>query len=231
MVEFPSNGQTTSGYLATPASGPGPGVMVIQEYWGLVAHIKDVADRLSREGFSALAVDLYHGDSTTEPDEAGKKLMALRMADAGRDMSAAVSWLLSSGRASGDAVGTVGFCMGGGLSLLLATLRPEVKACVIYYGVFPSPWTDFQPDLSRINGPVLGHFGDSDSYTSVAAASELEKQIRDAGKEVEFHFYAGCDHAFFNDTRPEAYNAGAAQLGWDRTLALFRRQLGPDARS
>jgi carboxymethylenebutenolidase len=229
MVEFPSNGQTAAGYVATPHSGAGPGVVVIQEYWGLVPHIKDVCDRLAREGFSALAVDLYHGDSTTEPDEAGKKMMALRMADAGRDMSAAVTWLLSSGRASGDTVGTVGFCMGGGLALYLATLRPEVRACVIYYGVFPSPWADFDPDLSRINGAVLGHFGDSDPYTTTGAAAELEQRIRAAGKEVEFHWYPGCGHAFFRDTTPDTHNPEAAQLSWDRTLALFRRQLGPDA--
>lgn len=229
MVEFPSNGQSASGYLATPSSGPGPGVIVIQEWWGLVPHIKDVCDRLAQEGYSALAVDLYHGETSNEPDDAAKRMMELRVADAGRDMSGAVSWLLGSGRAAGDAVGSVGFCMGGSLSLYLAAIRPEVRACVMYYGIVPYPWPDADLDLSRIQGSVLGHFGESDAHMTPEKVHQLEQRLRDAGIDVEFHIYAGCDHAFFNDTRPEVYNADAARLSWDRTLAFYRRQLGPDA--
>src|SRR5438552_5825365 len=118
MVEFPSNGTSAEGYLATPAGGSGPGVVVIQEWWGLVPHIKDVADRFAAAGFVALAPDLYHGESTTEPDEAGKKMMAMNIEKAAKDMSGAVDAVAE--RSSNAAkIGVVGFCMGGGLALLL----------------------------------------------------------------------------------------------------------------
>src|SRR5437588_2806383 len=113
--------------------------------------------------------------------------------------------------------------MVGGLSLYLATLRPEVMATVAYYGVIP--WPGVQPDLSKINGPVLGHWGELDSFNSREQVEALEKRLRDAGARVEFHWYPGCDHAFFNDDRPEVHKADAARLSWDRTLALFRSTL------
>src|ERR1043165_1844986 len=94
MVDFPSNGDTGSGYLARPAAGAGLGLLVIQEWWGLVPHIKDVCDRFAAEGFTALAPDLYRGESTTEPDEAGKLMMALNLERAAKDLSGAVDWLL-----------------------------------------------------------------------------------------------------------------------------------------
>ena len=223
-VEFPSNGQSASGYLATPASGSGPGVVVIQEWWGLVPHIEDTCDRFAAEGFTALAVDLYHGSSASnhEPDEAGKLMMEMELPRAAKEMAGAVQWLLQSDRATGNAVGTVGFCMGGGLALLLATLRPEVRACSAYYPVMP--WPSFSADWSKLSGPVLGHFGERDGWNTHEKVDELERQLAAGGQHVEFHWY-DADHAFFNDTRPEAYSAEATRLSWDRTLALFRQQL------
>ncbi len=225
MVEFPSNGQTASGYLATPASGSGPGIVVIQEWWGLVPHIKDVCDRYAAEGFTALAVDLYHGStaSNQEPDEAGKLLMSLELPRAVKEMSGAVQWLLQSDRTTGDRVGTVGYCAGGALALLLATVRPEVKACVVYYGV--APWEGYDPDFSKLQGPVLGHWATDDDFNTPEKIEQLEQQLRAAGKSVEFQWYEGTHHAFFNDTRPEVYDADAARLSWDRTLAFFRQHL------
>src|SRR5437868_15034201 len=120
-VEFPSNGTTGHGYLAVPASGSGPGVIVIQEWWGLVDHIKDVCDRFAAEGFVALAPDLYHGETTTEPDEAGKLMMAMNLGQAGRDMGGAVTYLQGHDATAGGPVGVTGFCMGGGLAMVLAT--------------------------------------------------------------------------------------------------------------
>lgn len=224
MVEFPGNGETAQGYLATPSSGSGPGVVVIQEWWGLVPHVKDVCDRLAREGFTALAVDLYHGAaaSNEEPDEAGKLMMELDVPRAAKEMKGAARWLAASDRTTGQGVGVVGFCMGGGLSIYMATLAPEVRACVVYYGVIP--WESVKPDYSKLNGPVLGHWGTEDTFNTREQVEVMEKAIRDAGKPVEFHWYE-ADHAFFNDTRPEVHDADAARLSWDRTLAFFRQQL------
>jgi len=220
MVSFPSNGHTCEGYLATPASGRGPGVIVIQEWWGLVPHIKDVADRLAAEGYVALAPDLYHGKTTTEPDEAGKLMMSMKMDEAARDMAGAFDYLKAHNATTGK-IGSVGFCMGGGLSLYLATLRP-VDACVIYYGVVPG---GVKPDINNIKGAVLGHYAENDAWASPETAEALRKQIAGAGKQVEFYTYPGTGHAFFNDDRPEAYVADAAKLSWERTLAFYKRHL------
>ena len=226
MVEFPSNGQSASGYLATPSSGSGPGIVVIQEYWGLVPHIKDLCDRYAAEGFTALAVDLYHGEIAKEPDDAGKKLMALELPRAVKEMGGAVQWPLQSGTATGDGVGVVGYCAGGGLALLLATARPEAHACVVYYPVMP--WPGFDPDYTKLNGPVLGHFAENDRSNPPDKVEALERRLRASGQHVEFHWYAGTRHAFFNDARPEVYDPDAARLSGDRTLAFFRQHLGVD---
>ncbi len=222
IVNFPSNGQEAEGYLAKPASGSGPGVIVIQEWWGLVPHITDICDRLAAEGFVALAPDLYHGETTAEPDEAGKLMMGLNIDQAAKDMSGAVDYLAGLDSATGDSVGCVGFCMGGGLSLYLASLKPEIGACVIYYGVLPGA----QPNLANVQASVLGHYAENDDFANPAAARELESQLSSLGKNVEFHIYDGTDHAFFNDTRPDAYNEAAAKTSWERTLAFFKAHLG-----
>ena len=222
-VTFPSNGQEAEGYLAKPASGSGPGVVVIQEWWGLVPHIKDICDRFANEGFVALAPDLYHGETTTEPDEAGKLMMAMNVEQAAKDMSGAVDYLVGLDAAAGDTVGCVGYCIGGGLSLWLASLRAQVGACVVYYGVLPP---GAAPDYAKLPAPVLGHFAENDQFANPAAARDMESKIKAAGQQAEFHIYPGTDHAFFNDTRPEVYNAEAAKLSWERTLAFFRQELG-----
>ena len=139
MVTFKSNGHTCDGYIA----GSGPGVLVIQEWWGLVPHIKDVVDRLAEAGFTALAPDLYHGESSTEPDGAGKLMMALNLEQAAKDLSGAIALLQE--RSGAPKVGVVGYCMGGGLALVVASQRPDAVAAVApYYGVIP--WATAQPD-------------------------------------------------------------------------------------
>jgi carboxymethylenebutenolidase len=224
MVSFPSNGGSAEGYLATPASGKGPGVVVIQEWWGMVPWIKSVADRFAEAGYVALAPDLYHGATTNEPDEATKLMMAMKMDVAARDMSGAYDYLKSHAASTGK-VGCVGFCLGGGLSLFMATLKP-VDACVIYYGVLPG----VQPDLSKLAGPVLGHYAENDGWATPDAAKALEQQIKDAGKTVEFQIYAGAQHAFCNPN-PEVekagghYNEAAAKISWDRTIAFYKQHL------
>jgi carboxymethylenebutenolidase len=138
IVEFPSNGHTGRGYLARSVEGAGPGVVVIQEWWGLVPHIQDLCDRFAAEGFTALAPDLYGGKTTTEPDEAGKLMMSMNLEQAARDMGGAIDFLESSDAVRGEGVGVVGFCMGGGLALMLAVQRPDdVRAVVPFYGLIP----------------------------------------------------------------------------------------------
>ena len=225
MIEFPSNGSTAGGYLALPGGGSGPGVVVIQEWWGLVDHITDVCDRFAAAGFVALAPDLYHGQKVApgEPDEAGKAMMAMKMDRAARDMSGAVDEVRRRG--GRDKVGVIGFCMGGGLALVLATQRPDAVAAVVpAYGIIP--WPDAQPDYGAMSAAVLGHYAEKDDYFTPEAAQALAEQLRGLGKSVEIHVYPGADHAFFNDTRPEVYDADAANLLWDRTVAFFREQLG-----
>ena len=222
MVKFPSNGHEGEGYLASPASGSGPGVIVIQEWWGLVPHIKDVADRLASEGFVALAPDLYNGKTASEPDEAGKLMMELNIHQAARDMSGAVDYLIGLDAATGEKAGCVGFCVGGGLSMYLASQNANIGACVIYYGVLPMA----QADNANIQAPILGHYADNDDFLKVDAVRELEGTLKNLGKDVQFHIYEGTEHAFFNDSRSDVYNAEAAKQSWERTLAFFRQHLG-----
>ena len=220
MIEFESNGRSTSGYLATPDSGKGPGVLVIQEWWGLVDHIKQVADRLAAAGFVALAPDLYAGESAAGPDDAGRRMMALDIDAAGRDLHAAASHLLAMDAVAPKKVAALGFCMGGQLALYAATAHPEVAAAVDFYGIHPS----VTPDFTKLAGPVLCHFGKSDEFVKEDDARALVEAIKSAGGEVEAHFY-DAGHAFFNDSRPEAYLADPAKLAWDRTLAFLRTHL------
>ena len=221
MVQFASNGGKTDGYLSIPQSGSGPAVVVIQEWWGLVDHIKDVCDRFAAEGFVALAPDLYHGKSTKSPDEAGKLMMALRIDEAEKDLSGAVNYLFQQSFTTSDSVGVVGFCMGGALSLYTATKNVDVGACVVFYGGHPN----VKPDLPKLYAPMLGLYAERDGFVTPALARELESKLRALGKPVEVHIYPETDHAFFNDTRPEVYNAEAAADAWRRTVEFLRKSL------
>jgi carboxymethylenebutenolidase len=220
-VEFASNGAKTQGYLATPASGGGPAVIVIQEWWGLVDHIKDVADRFAAAGFVALAPDLYHGDSAQKPDDAGRLMMALDVARAARDLEGAVAYLLARSGVSARKVGVVGFCMGGQLALATACLSADVGAAVDFYGVHPNVKLDF----AKLAAPVLGLFAERDAFVTPEAARKLERDVRAAGKAIEVHIYPDADHAFFNDTRPDVFNREAATDAWNRTTQFFRCHL------
>ena len=218
MTTFASNGHTCDGYVA----GDGPGVIVIQEWWGLVPHITDVADRFAAAGFTALAPDLYHGESSTEPDGAGKLMMALNLERAAKDLSGAITRLQElTGR---QKVGVVGYCMGGGLALVLASLRPDaVAAAAPYYGVIP--WASAQPDWAAIEARIVGEYAENDGMAAPDAVRRLESTLRDLGKDATLHIHPGTDHAFFNDTRPEVYDADASATAFARTVELFRSAL------
>jgi carboxymethylenebutenolidase len=221
MIAFPANGRTAEGYLALPPSGRGPGLLVIQEWWGLVDHIKDLADRFAREGYVALAPDLYHGEKTKSPDQAGKLLMALDIAETAKDLRGAATYLLERTEVQPKKVGAVGFCMGGQLALFAGTAHPDViDAVVDFYGIHP----EVDPDVSRLSGPVLAHFAKRDKSVPEPAAKALVERIRAAGKSVEAYFY-DADHAFFNDQRPEVHDRASSELAWGRTIEFLRRVL------
>src|ERR1700752_1559526 len=221
LVEFNANGRTASGYLAIPVEGSGPGVIVIQEWWGLVDHIKDVCERFADEGFIALAPDLFHGKTTKSPDEAGKLMMALRIDEAEKDISGAIEYLLDHEAITGDNVGIVGFCMGGALSLYTATKNANVGACVVFYGGHPN----VKPDLANLQSPVLGLYGERDKSVTPESVHKLEQQLKSLGKEVTVVIYPNADHAFFNDTRPAVFQPEAAEDAWQRTIDFFSKYL------
>jgi carboxymethylenebutenolidase len=226
LVEFQSDGSTGRGYLTTGA-GAGPGVVVIQEWWGLVPHIEDVCERFASEGFTAFAPDLFRGKTVPngEPDEAEKEMMALAIPQAARDLSGAVDYLVGHPMVRGQGVGGVGFCMGGGLALWLASLRPDqVRAVVPFYGAIP--WPDAQPDWDRITAAVEGHYGEVDDWATPELAQDIERQLADRGRDVRIFRYARVGRAFFNDTRREAYDEDAARQAWVRTLEFLRAKLG-----
>jgi carboxymethylenebutenolidase len=221
MVKFQSNGGTTSGYLAMPKSGQGAGVIVIQEWWGLVPHIKDVADRFAAEGYVALAPDLYHGETTDSPDRAGKLMMSLRIDEAEKELRGAIEYLLNNQSAEPKKIGTVGFCMGGLLSLYAASKNPQVNACVIFYGGFPG----VEPDLPNLKAPVLGLYAEKDGFVTADLVRQLERKLQTLRKQADIHIYPGVDHGFFNDTRPVVYNEEAATDAWQRVLKFYDQHL------
>jgi carboxymethylenebutenolidase len=221
MISFPANGGTVQGYLALPPGGTGPGLIVIQEWWGLVDHIKDLCDRFAAEGYVALAPDHYHGKQTKSPDEAGKMFMALNIAQAGKEMRGAAEFLHGHPAVSPKRVGILGFCMGGQLALYAAQEHADRLSCAVdFYGVHPH--VPVAPERVRV--PVLGHFGLDDTSVPVDGVKALAAKVAAAGGSLEAHFYH-AGHAFFNDTRPTAYNAEAAALAWERTLRFLGEHL------
>ncbi len=220
---FPSGTGTAHGYLALPESGSGPGVIVIQEWWGLTDHIADVCDRLAGEGFVALAPDLYGGRTTHDADEAGSIMMSLPVEESARDLGGAVDFLLASEAVTSSKVGAVGFCMGGGFVLLLAAQQGDkVGAAVPFYGVGPGVPEQF----SGLTASVLGHYGERDDFYPADAARAQEQQIRtESGADVTFHFYDAA-HAFHNDQNPlGTYSPDDATLAWSRTVSFLKDTL------
>ena len=222
MIEFPINAHSAPGYLAQPADGQAhPGVVVIQEWWGLVPHIKDVAERLAHEGFVALAPDLYHGEAADEPDEARKLAMALDANRAVQEIAAAARYLRKMENVAPQKVGVVGWCMGGGLSLSTAAHHADlIGAAVVFYG---RPLT--ASDTAKLQVPVLGLYAEHDHGIPVEAVHTFAAEMQKQNVPHKVHIYPGASHAFFNDTRPQIYQAAAAQDAWQKTLAWFRTYL------
>jgi len=203
-------------YVATPASGQGPGVVVLQEWWGLVPQIRDVCDRLARSGFVALAPDLYRGESTTDPDVAGRLMMELEIERAGRDLEAAVEALRRESATTGHQIGCIGFCMGGQLALYAACRRSEIAAVVDCYGVHPKVSLDF----GACRAKVLGVFAENDDFISAADVQLLDEALSKAGVDAKLLTYVGVQHAFLNDARPDVFDAETAAEAW-RDIETF----------
>jgi carboxymethylenebutenolidase len=224
MVSFPSNGGTCDGYLAMPGSGTGAGVIVIQEWWGLVDHIRNVTDRFAAEGFVALAPDFYHGAHSDEPDEAMRLLMGMAMDQAAKDIQGAARYLDSRGEVTSHGVGVVGFCMGGSLALWSGALAEEVKVAVGFYpGV---PWENMAPTWGNYaNKSAMIHASEDDGTSKAEGIQTAVLGIERAGGDVEVYDYPGSHHAFFNDDRPEVYDKEHSDSAWRRTLDLLGSRL------
>jgi len=226
MVSFASNGTTAQGYLALPASGSGPGVMVIQEWWGLVPQIKSICDRLAEEGFVALAPDLYHGEIAqhTEMDKAAKLMTEMPMDRAARDMGGAIEYLLDQPAVISPKVGVLGFCMGGMLALLIGAKQGDrVGAVVPYYG---APLGENAPDWSGLTAPVHGHYAEQDDFFPPAAIEALERELRTMGKDVRLDVHPGTGHAFANEENAlGTYDATVCGECWSSTVGFLRDRL------
>src|SRR6056297_1066792 len=223
VVAMDVQGAPVEGYLALPQSGSGPGVLVIQEWWGLVPHIRSVVERLAVAGFVAMAVDHYRGVETSEPDEAKKLMMGMQIAAVAADLAAGADYLLCREDVTGDSVGSIGFCMGGGLSLLAPTVGPISSAIAFYPAM---PWPDYHPDWQQYAGKAaLIHKAESDEPHAGPRIAEYADAIRTAGGEISIFDYPGSEHAFFNDDRPEVFHADHAQVAWQRSIDFLDARL------
>jgi carboxymethylenebutenolidase len=222
-VEFPSNGTVASGYLVKPPAGSGPGVLVIQEWWGLDSGIKEMADRLGAAGFVALVPDLYHGELAghQEMDKAAHLMQSLPPERAGRDMSGAVDYLAGHSAVTSEGIGVVGFCMGGMLSFIIAVNRPDkVKAVVPFYGF---PQGEMEPDWSKLTASISGHMAEHDNYFPPAAAHALEAKLRGMGKNVTLTVHPGTGHAFMAPHNAlGTLNATLAAQIWAEVVSFLR---------
>lgn len=215
------NGEAVPGIIAMPPSGSGPALIVIQEWWGLVPHIQHLVQRFAEEGFVTLAVDHYRGVETTEPDEAQKLMIGLNIAQVSEDLAAAARDLLAREEVEGDRVCVVGFCMGGGLALLGPTVSDEICCTVAFYPAMP--WPDYAPDWTRYAGKsALVHKAETDESWAGAAIAAYGEAIDANGGSLTALEYPGSVHAFFNDARPDVFQADNAELAWQRTLAFLR---------
>ncbi len=226
MVSFPVNGSDADGYLAVPDQTPAPGLLVLQEWWGLEDSLKGVCDRLAGEGFVALAPDLYHGEVAghTEMDKANALMESLPPDRAGRDMGGAVDYLVAHDAVSGDQVGVIGFCMGGLLTLMISAFQGDrVAAAVPFYG---APLGDSEPDWSGLTAKVQGHFAANDDFFPPEAVKDLESRLQAMGKDVSFDVVEGTGHAFAGGHNAlGTYDEEKAEACWAQALAFLRENL------
>ena len=215
MREFQTDGRTISAYLAVPEHGSGPGVLVLHAWWGLNDFFKQVCDRLAREGFIALAPDLYHGKTTTSTDEAYQLASEHIMSEeTSQDLTASIDYLLKQPGRRGETLGAVGFSLGGFWAL---GLSDHIAAIVTFYGTTP-------PERVKAEADVLGHFAEHDDEEPVEQVRQFEEALRSSGRQVSFFTYPGTRHWFFEENRPE-YDAEAARVAWERTIEFLHQRL------
>ena len=218
------DGKDASGYYVEPAAGSqAPGVVIVQEWWGVNDQIKGVANRFAERGYRALVPDLYRGEVGLDAKEAQHLMEGLNFGDAaGEDIRGAVQYL----KASSNKVGVTGFCMGGALALLAAANVPEADAVVAWYGFPPLDYLD----ASQIKAPLMGHFANQDAFFKIEQVDLLEEKLTKAGVNYTFHRY-DAQHAFANEVPidpniPTKYHPVAAETAWQRTLEFFDQHLG-----
>jgi carboxymethylenebutenolidase len=219
MIEFQRpDGGYSNAYLASAGDGA-PGVILIQEWWGLKPHILEIAERLATAGITALAPDLYRGRQASSADEANHLMQGLDFADAThQDLRGAMNYL--NEQQGCRSVGVMGFCMGGALTVAAAVHLPELAAAVCFYGIPPTEFAD----PARIAMPFQGHFASRDDWCTPAAVDGLVARMQAAGQQPEIHRYE-ADHAFFNNSRPEVFQPQSAAQAWQRTLNFFQHHL------
>ena len=222
MVSYPSGEETISGFLVLPeGAGPHPALVVIQEWWGLNDWVKEQAQKLADEGYVALAVDLYRGKVATNPEEAHELMRGMPQDRAVRDLKATFAYLAARKDVNRNRIGSIGWCMGGGLSLQLAIHEPKLAACVVNYGSMPTDPADIQ----KIRAPILGSFGAEDRGISPESVHAFEKAMKAADKRLDVKIYEGAGHAFQNPNNQSGYRPEATADSWNRTLAFLNRTL------
>ena len=218
-MDYQTGQKTDKGYLALPSSGTGPGILVLHAWWGLNEFFVELCDRLAKEGYVALAPDLYDGSVASGIEEAKELLGGIDSEAAQQKVLQALDALQQHSAVQGDKIGALGCSMGASWTLLLSTLRPQqIAAAVLFYGVDGVDFT-----VSRC--AYLGHFAENDVWDPLEQARLMEADMRAAGREVTFYVYPGVGHWFFEANQPEAYNEEAAHLAWDRTVAFLNRYL------
>ena len=221
-IALRSGDETVSAYLAVPDSGgPHPALVVIHEWWGLNDWVKEQAQKFAEQGYMTLAVDLYRGKVAYDPNLAHELSRGLPQDQAIRDLKAAFNYLASRPDVRKDKIGSVGWCMGGGFSLLLAVNESKLAACVVNYGSMP---TD-KDEIQRIQAPVLGSFGAEDRGIPPSAVAAFEDAMKAAHKSIEVKIYEGAGHAFENPNNKLGYREAAANDAWARTLDFLNRTL------
>jgi len=222
-VTFKSGAATASGFLATPAGkGPFPAVVVIQEWWGLNDWVRDQARALAKEGYVALAVDLYRGKVTAKQEEAHQFMMGLSQDQAISDLKGGFAYLAGRAEVKKGRIGSVGWCMGGMYSLKLAVGEPALAAAVAYYGMPPTK----AEDIASIKAPVLGNYGGDDQGPAPDQVKAFEAAMKKGGKSVDVKIYEGAGHAFANVDNPwGGYREAAAKDAWARTVSFLQANL------